>query len=167
MALIQCRECNAKISDSAKSCPACGSPLPKKTSAFTKIVLGLLGLGALIQIFSTKPTETASPKTTPVAETQLQIATRKADDAAVRVALLGAKKIKEASKNPDSFKLTKAFQLENGTLCYEFRATNSFNAIVPGYYTITPSTDGGSDAMYNKYCAGKFGRDFTYIKSSL
>jgi RNA polymerase subunit RPABC4/transcription elongation factor Spt4 len=29
MALIQCKDCNKEISDSAAACPSCGAPVPK------------------------------------------------------------------------------------------------------------------------------------------
>ena len=44
MALINCKECNAKISDSAKSCPNCGNPnLKQQTSSkFALILFGII-----------------------------------------------------------------------------------------------------------------------------
>ena len=57
MALIQCKECKAQISDSAKSCPSCGAPPPKKTSFFTKFVIGLVALMAIISFINSKFSE--------------------------------------------------------------------------------------------------------------
>jgi len=42
MALVTCKECGAQVSNSAKACPACGAPPPKRTSTFTWIVAGFL-----------------------------------------------------------------------------------------------------------------------------
>ncbi|MCI9844517.1 zinc ribbon domain-containing protein [Flavobacterium pectinovorum] len=44
MALINCKECNAKISDNAKSCPNCGNPNLKqeKSNRFTLILFGII-----------------------------------------------------------------------------------------------------------------------------
>lgn len=42
MALVTCKECGAKVSNSAKACPACGAPPPKRTSTFTWIVAAFL-----------------------------------------------------------------------------------------------------------------------------
>ena len=33
MALINCKDCNSEISDSAESCPKCGAPVPKTIGA--------------------------------------------------------------------------------------------------------------------------------------
>lgn len=48
MALINCKECNAKISDSAKSCPNCGNPNLKQEKSSgcstTLIVIGSIFL---------------------------------------------------------------------------------------------------------------------------
>ena len=39
MALIECKECKAKISSGAKTCPQCGAKVPKKTSVIMVIFL--------------------------------------------------------------------------------------------------------------------------------
>lgn len=41
MALIKCKECGTEVSDSAKNCPKCGAPTPKKTSLLTWFALFL------------------------------------------------------------------------------------------------------------------------------
>ena len=35
-------------------------------------------------------------------------------------------------KNPELFVLSTALEMDDGTLCVMYRATNSFDAIVPG-----------------------------------
>jgi hypothetical protein len=57
MALIQCKECKAQISDSAASCPSCGAPPPKKTSFFTKFVVGSVFLMALMSFINSRNAE--------------------------------------------------------------------------------------------------------------
>lgn len=52
MALKKCKECSAEVSDTAEACPKCGAKMPKKTSRFTKIIAGLIGVGVLASIFS-------------------------------------------------------------------------------------------------------------------
>jgi hypothetical protein len=42
MALIKCKECGAEVSNSAKTCPKCGAPMPKKTSLLTWLALFLI-----------------------------------------------------------------------------------------------------------------------------
>ena len=46
MALITCAECGEAISKKATKCPKCGSPMKKKTSFSTWLVLGVLALFA-------------------------------------------------------------------------------------------------------------------------
>lgn len=42
MALIKCKECGTEVSNSAKTCPKCGAPVPKKTSLLTWFALFLI-----------------------------------------------------------------------------------------------------------------------------
>lgn len=41
MALVNCRECNGQVSDSAAACPHCGAKVPKKPSNTWKWVIGV------------------------------------------------------------------------------------------------------------------------------
>lgn len=50
MALIICKECKNKVSDTAEKCPSCGAKVPKKSSMLTwavVILLGLIFMGAI------------------------------------------------------------------------------------------------------------------------
>lgn len=55
MSLKDCKECGAKVSSNAKSCPQCGSPQPKKTGVLTWICVGMLGLAFIIWAMSGEP----------------------------------------------------------------------------------------------------------------
>lgn len=58
MAINPCKECGGPVSDKAKSCPKCGAALPKKTSVFTWVILGVIIFTVLLAIFGgTKETE--------------------------------------------------------------------------------------------------------------
>jgi hypothetical protein len=76
-------------------------------------------------------------------------------------------------KNPASFKLEQASRMKDGTLCLSYRATNSFNAIVPGRAVISKTTIATSDdesrfvPLWNKLCANKSGEDISYIRRAL
>lgn len=63
MALKNCKECGAQVSNNATSCPQCGSPQPKKTSVLTWVCVGLLGLAFIIWAMSDK---SEPPQTTHV-----------------------------------------------------------------------------------------------------
>lgn len=57
---------------------------------------------------------------------------QKQADIEINDALRIGKAIKAATKNPASFHLESFVIFDGGATCYEFRGTNSFNAIVPG-----------------------------------
>ncbi|WP_255368720.1 hypothetical protein [Polaromonas sp. OV174] len=80
----------------------------------------------------------------------------------------GAKVIKQGAKNPNSFSLNSAVLMADGSICYEYRATNSFNAVVPGKLVITQNnkaTQEGRD--WNKFCGGKTGTDYSHARQAL
>lgn len=52
MALINCSECNKKISDSAKNCPSCGAPVPKEKSLMPRIILIAIIIGVTWSAFT-------------------------------------------------------------------------------------------------------------------
>ena len=56
MALIACRECGARVSDTAKACPHCGAPVAKRAGLLKKglivfgcLVVGVWALGLVLQ----------------------------------------------------------------------------------------------------------------------
>lgn len=96
-----------------------------------------------------------------------QIAAKAKTEADFQTVVMGAKVLKNSMKNPASFELESALQLADGTVCYRYRSTNSFNAVVPGVY-IMRSTSGSTTASdWNKYCAGKTGTDQTHARQAL
>ena len=76
-----------------------------------------------------------------------------------QVAALGS--LRQSMKNPESFVLSTALEMDDGTLCVMYRATNSFNAIVPGQAVITATAIHTSDDTWNSRCGGKRGTDKT------
>src|SRR5690606_39138299 len=54
MAIKPCKECGAPVSDKAESCPMCGAKQPKATSVLTWVCVGILGLAAIIWMYSDK-----------------------------------------------------------------------------------------------------------------
>lgn len=138
MALIKCAECGKDVSSEAKTCPHCGAKvvLPKKPMSKTKkIIFGALGGVILISIVATNQQEQEKAQ----AE-QARLATlspeQKAQEEAHKaqqekyeeMAKQGARKLKLAMKDPESFEIKSLIVKKNGTACYDYRATNSFNA---------------------------------------
>ena len=121
--MVACKECNAPVSDQAKKCPHCGAKVPKPTSRITIFVAGLLLIGVMKCSYdgSTAPTGAASAP--PLTDEQRRAKAK--EEAEFRRVVIGAKLIKAAMKNPDSFKLESAIMLSDGTICYMYRGTNS------------------------------------------
>ena len=63
MALVECKECGAKVSKKATACPECGAPAKKKTSGFTWFVLIVIGL--IVYVSSTMEPEAPPVALTP------------------------------------------------------------------------------------------------------
>ena len=51
--LIECKECNKKISDTAKTCPNCGYGVPKKENSFLQLIGVVILIIISIPIFNT------------------------------------------------------------------------------------------------------------------
>jgi hypothetical protein len=82
------------------------------------------------------------------------------------------KTVRQSMKNPASFQLEQAIHMDDGTLCLTYRATNSFNAIVPGRTVIAKGktvSSGESNFVpfWNKHCGGKTGTDISYIRAAI
>jgi hypothetical protein len=81
--------------------------------------------------------------------------------------------LKKSMKNPASFQLEQAMRIKEGTLCLQYRATNSFNAIVPSQAVIVNNKITVKDhsdnfaGVWNKHCAGKSGDDWKHIRRAL
>ncbi|ULK98890.1 hypothetical protein [Bradyrhizobium sp. I71] len=65
--------------------------------------------------------------------------------------------LKKSMKNPDSFKLEVARRTDDGIFCFEYRAANSFNAIIPGKALFgagkaATSDQAGFAPLWNKHC---------------
>ena len=88
----------------------------------------------------------------------------------VRIAFAagGAKQLRDAMRNPDSFKLTQALIMGDGAVCYDYRAQNGFGGMNAEKAVLAPdgrfATTGsdGFHALWNKECADKTGLDETW-----
>lgn len=157
MALVNCKECKAEISDQAKVCPRCGAKAPRKMSTGMKVAIGLIGIAVIGAAMSPKQPE------------REKTAAEIANDAKVTAAAVAAAHIKKSMKDPASFSLESAILMESGATCYEYRAKNSFAAIVPGQAVLTHDgkivVSGASAAQlekaWNAECGGKSGKDVT------
>jgi len=89
-------------------------------------------------------------------------------------ALVGAKELVQAMKDPESVKLRTVLLMDDGTVCYSYRAKNSFGAELPGSAvlftvknrpTMLVQEQNGNRfvAAWNKRCANRSGEDLTAL----
>lgn len=93
-------------------------------------------------------------------------------DAQFSSASLVVRRLKASMNNPDSFELTQALEMKDGTLCLTYRARNGFNALVLNRAVVNSKVVATSDQedfsfIWNKQCGGKSGDDITSIKYNL
>ena len=178
MALIKCKECANEVSDQAKACPKCGAPVKldkvipdkKKTSTFTKIIAVIFGIPVVVGIIAgaindqePKDSKTTSTPSDPKRDAQLQAAGA------------GAMILKKAMKDPTAFELTSLTVHANGTACYNYRAKNSYGAVLPSSAVLTPkgkmlTQEQNEDAfikVWNKECTKADGDDITNLVKRL
>jgi hypothetical protein len=192
MAIKACRDCGGKVSTSAEVCPHCGVRSPtvanpltsldpdikegsgKKVSFGAFVVIVILVVVVFGAIFSPKKEKSQEATVAPKAsETPEQKAKKAAEEAQFQRDVLAVKLLRSGMKNPDSFKLEQALRMPDGTLCLTYRATNSFNAIVPGHAVVskdriaTSDSGGAFTSVWNKLCANKNGTDITYIRQAV
>ena len=186
MALMNCPECGREISTQAKTCVGCGAgvkPPKKKSSGLVwKSMAVLIGLGTVGSAISLNATEHAEQeriaKLTPAQrqaeadKTKADADKAKADEAVFQTeagrARVAVATLRDASKNPDSFKVKSAIAYPDGAACIEYMATNSFNATLKGSAVLTPKgamlveEHNGNRFVgaWNKYCT-RTGQDVT------
>jgi len=172
MALIRCSECKAKISDQAAACPQCGAPVsagtntassasPKKRSPLAigcLILLGIGFVGALISGAANQKVGLPSTTANATGNTTAEDAEHKAETARTEFAALAVASLKKAMRDPDSFKLERAFTtMDAKYACVLYRARNGFGGMNRDHVVFT--TKGGDQSAYawNKHCVkGEF-----------
>ena len=60
MALVSCKECGHKVSDTADKCPSCGVKLKPKTSGLTKFAAVTIGITLVAGVFLYEPPSTVA-----------------------------------------------------------------------------------------------------------
>lgn len=166
MAMVRCPECKQAASDRAATCPHCGAPLAKNHTKTSTWIIGaavgipflavmmMNGLQERIPAYTPAPAA-SSPKPTPKVDA---MATRAAD---------GAKRLKKAMRNPESFRLESAVIVDgDSAICYEYRAENGFGGKTVGQAAIDTKTGDlrhsdmrDFNAFWDRTCGGKSGRD--------
>jgi hypothetical protein len=168
MALVRCPDCGSEVSDQAAACPQCarpiraaqpssGKPVPRKTSPATWGCLILIVVAVIGAVISQSNQSGSSSSGTDPEQAK--------KDAAVQRAVLGARVLKKAMRDPDSFKLESALVIDGSrAVCYDYRAKNGFGGYNTGHAVL--AGDGttfktnempGFTKLWNKQCSGKQG----------
>lgn len=153
MAMIKCHECGNQISSEASACPQCGAKPKKQVGILGIIFAGMLGLLAF---------QCSSPRSTPI--TPAQPTKPEKPDLAAGNAITMARLISASAKDPSSVKWSEVVYIESGkseghgSYCFEYRAKNSFNALVVEHAAFVVNDKGTQQGKWEKHCAGKSGR---------
>ena len=138
MPIVKCHECGKDVSTQAKTCPSCGVKVKKPTSRALK----LIGLACVIGVIGTAITGNNTPP--PQQSAALSPEQRATDDTAkakrdlqLQTAAAVALRLKRATKDPAAFELTALVVKPDGAACYEYRAKNSYGAILPSSAVLT------------------------------
>ena len=153
-------KCGNMVANNARFCPKCGHRFTSGCTMALAWFFGIsIGLGILVAIIS--PTnQTPKPAPTPA-----QKAADQKNEANFQRAVLGAKQLQKAMRNPDSFKLTQVLIMDDGAVCYEYRAQNGFGGMNVGKAALSPkgqfktSENPGFAGLWNKECANKTGEE--------
>lgn len=172
MALIQCSECGASISDRAASCPRCGAP-PTRVKFASQVkpqgqkrgplaigcaVLAVLGVfGAIVgNVTNNGDGNQASADTnTAAAKTKAE---DKAQEKRAEIAGLAVASLQAAVRDPDSFKLERAFTtMDAQYACVRYRARNGFSGMNREHVVFTTKGGDQSASAWNRHCvSGEF-----------
>lgn len=160
-----CKDCGKEVSRTAKTCPNCGARLGM--SAWKKLGIALVAPLAIVGFIggladSSKYGEPPKPPPSPE-----EVAAKEKAERDFQHVVRILRSIKVATKNPDSFTVSNVVQVADGTICVEYRGTNSFNAVVPGRAVARNESISTTDADWNRHCAGKSGKDYSYARMAL
>lgn len=100
MALINCRECGTKVSDSAKSCPSCGNPNLKEKGNGCSNTLIAVGVIILLLFIIGQCNQSSDVETTAV---------EAVDTSAVSTGTVNVKKLSAEERKENIEKLTNMF----------------------------------------------------------
>lgn len=156
MSIIKCHECGNSVSSEAKACPNCGVKPKMRPGALGIILVLFVGF---VLFRCTMSVEEAGHRS--AAKEAAKTPEQKAAEAAARAkeeqridtALRVEKLVKEHAKNPASLKFEQLAVSENSDIaCGKYRATNSYNAVVPGIVVITPKGYSFEIDHWKKHC---------------
>jgi len=156
-------KCGNDVANNAKACPKCGHRFTSGFVKFLAVMFGFCVLVAIIAMIAAGPNANVQSAPSPA-----QQAANQKEEAAFQRAVQGAKQLRDSMRNPDSFKLGQTLVMNDGAVCYDYRAQNGFGGMNVGHAVLAPSgifkTDesSGFRTFWNKECTGKTGLDKTW-----
>lgn len=156
-------DCGNQCAGNAKFCPKCGY---RFTSGFVKFLAVIIG-GFFLLTLAVSSSVPSTPNAAQV-QTPSQIEAKKKEDIIFQRAAAGAKQLRESMRNPDSFKLVQALIMDDGAVCYEYRAANGFGGLNVAEAALSPggqfrtSDSERFESLWNKECRKKTGDDKTW-----
>lgn len=163
MSLHPCKECGQQISSDAKVCPHCGKK-QRGSSGVGWLLLAIIGVIVFFNAIGSLTEHHRGTTMSPAAR-----AAKQKEEVALGRAVWGARRLRDSMRNPDSFKLTQALVMADGTACYTYRAQNGFGGMDVGYAVLTATMQFKTDemtgfhALWKKRCASKTGADKTRV----
>lgn len=154
MALVSCSECKKEISDTVKACPHCGK---KKSRTFWKVIV-LVTVIFFIGKCSSESNKINADKPPEKTPEQIESELKFNRDAAF------LRSFKKTLHNPSSLEIESVLRMPDDSLCVEYRATNKFNALILSQLVILKD---GNIGKWGAHCAGKSGKNITYIRRML
>lgn len=174
--MARCKSCGAEVSAPAVKCQRCAKPVTGMQTRAVWAMAVLVGAGVLSAIWGqgqqTQEREAmaaAVQQTKPPEQRAAEAAAKLIEEREFQLAVRAAKILKAGMKNPASFQLTEAVRTDEGVLCFEYRGTNSFNAVVPSYAVIPPGGQPAAGPLrdvakaWNKHCANRQATDMMHI----
>lgn len=147
MALITCHECKQQISSEAKACPQCGAKPKKGIGLGTIVLVGIVGWIAYQCTAASNEMSRRAANPPPAKSAEAVQA-----DKELNTAIAAGRLLKQHTKDPSSFKMESFVIFPGGSACYEYRAKNSFGAIVPAKAVfVPPSTMQTSESDGNRF----------------
>jgi DNA-directed RNA polymerase subunit RPC12/RpoP len=140
MALVKCVECTAQVSTQAKRCPQCGAKVKKPAGPVAKTIAALFAILIVSSIILSQQQQAERDEAKRAKEASITPQQREAEEkhkARVALAAAGAQKLKHAMKDPLAFQLTSLVVKDDGVACYDYRAKNSFGAVLPSSAVLT------------------------------
>lgn len=171
--MAKCENCGAQMSTVAAKCQRCRKDRPRLHTRVVWAMALLVGVASVWVLWQRDQDAKAKVEAIQQARSPLQQAAEAAatlrKEREFQLAVRAAKILKASMKNPASFQLTDAVMTDDGVLCFEYRGTNSFNAVVPSYAVIPPGGEPAAGQLrdvakaWNNHCANRQATSMMHI----